>query len=308
MGSVLYIINPAGHGGVGMKVWEEFKSLWPKPIDSEDVIVTERPGHAREIAAARSDYEILAAVGGDGTVGEVMSGIMERRGPKSKVAIIPCGTGNDIGRNTGIFSVTDAVDAQRAGHERKFDLIRIDCQVDGRKAHRYAFLLGNVGFSPIPMIKPWMKRYLGPKGAYYLGTILQIIAYRAPHMTVLWEEQEYSESAWIVIVGNVERTAGGSMCLSPGAHPDDGELNASIIPSRSKFNMMTKMMPQIASGRHINEPDVSYFLAKKIAVDCDPPGIVEVDGDIFGTTPAEFSVCPQAVQVLCSEKADKESV
>jgi diacylglycerol kinase family enzyme len=96
---VLHIINSAGHGGAGTRAWEEFKKLWSDPIDSGDVVVTERAGHAREIAAARSDYEILAAVGGDGTVGEVISGIMERQGAKAKVAIVPGGTGNDIGRN-----------------------------------------------------------------------------------------------------------------------------------------------------------------------------------------------------------------
>ena len=56
MSHILFIINPAGHGGLGMKVWNEFKSLWPDPIDSANVIVTERPGHAREIAAAQSDH------------------------------------------------------------------------------------------------------------------------------------------------------------------------------------------------------------------------------------------------------------
>ncbi len=300
MSNILYIINPAGHGGAGINVWEKVQSMWSDRISSEDVHFTKGQGHAREIAASAKGYDILTAIGGDGTVGEIMSGIMSHQDHRPKLAIIPAGTGNDIARNLGIFSVEDSMDALHGDHVRKIDLIRIDCQVEERAAHRYAFLMGNVGFSSIPMVRPWMKRLLGPKGAYYLGTILQIIAYNAPHMTLHWETQEYSGRVYIAIVGNVERISGGSMRLAPGALPDDGELNVSIIPSRSKFNMMTKTLPKVASGAHVNEPDVLYFPAKKIEVDSDPPVILDIDGDIFGMTPATFIVCPEAVQFLCT--------
>ena len=65
MSGVLYIINPAGRGGVGMRIWDAFKKLWPDTIDSKNMVVTERPGHARKIALTRDDYEIIAAVGGE---------------------------------------------------------------------------------------------------------------------------------------------------------------------------------------------------------------------------------------------------
>ena len=298
MSQILFIINPAVRGGTGMEVWEEFTSLWPEPVVSADVIVTDSPGHAKAVAASQSEYAILAVVGGDGTVGEVMSGIMEQQGVKSKVAIIPAGTGNDMARNLGIYTLHDAMAALQTDHARKVDLIRVECQVEGIAEYRYAFLMANVGFSANVWIKPWMKRYLGAKGAYYLSTILQILTYRAPHMKVRWKQQEYSGRGWMVVVANVERIGGGSMCIAPGAKPDDGKLNVSIIPARSKLNMLTKMLPKAASGVHVNEPDVLYFTATRIEVDCDPAVILDIDGDIFGMTPATFSICPKAIQVL----------
>lgn len=306
MGRILFIFNPAGRGGTGIKAWEEFKSLWPEPIDSADVIVTEYPGHAKEVSASHSDYEILAVIGGDGTVGEVMSGIMAQPGRKSKVAIIPAGTGNDIARTLGILKLDDAVAALHADHARHVDLIRIDCQVEGRARHRYAFLMGNVGFSANVKMRPWMKRYLGPTGAYYLSTILEIVTYRAPQMTVRWEKQAYNGRAWMVIVANVERIGGGGMCIAPGARPDDGKLNVSIIPARPKFNMLTSMLPKAASGAHVIEPDVVYFQAKAIEVDSNPQVILDVDGDVFGMTPVTFTVCPNAIQVMAPEQQDKK--
>lgn len=304
MNTISYIINPAGHGGAGIKVWEKVKAEFSDPIDSKNVYLTKRQGHAREIARADENSDILAAVGGDGTVGEVLSGIMDRPDPRPKMAIIPAGTGNDIGRNLGIFSFEDAMDTLRGGYSRRLDLIRIECQLDGREAHRYSFLVGTAGFSAQPMVKPWMKRLLGPTGAYYLGTILQCISYRPPVMTIRWGEEELCERTWMVIAGNIERTSGGSMCLAPGARPDDGVMHVSVIPVRTKLNMLTKMMPQIASGVHVKEPDVRYFPATEIEVTCDPPAILDIDGDLFGNTPAKFTICPQAAEIICPKNAD----
>jgi len=299
MSKILYVINPAGHGGAGIRVWERVQSEWSDQIDSADVHFTKHQGHARELAAAAEGYDILTAIGGDGTVGEVMSGIMAHQEPRPRLAIIPAGTGNDIARTLGAFPLESALAALRGDHVKKVDLIRIDCHVEGRPAHRYAFLMGNAGFSSLPMVRPWMKRLLGPKGAYYLGTVLQIMAYRTPHMTVRWEQQEYSGRVIIVVAANVEQTAGGSMRLAPGARFDDGELNVSIVPFRSKWDMMVTTLPKVASGAHIHEPGILYFPTEKVDVDSDPPAILDVDGDLFGTTPATFTVCPKAVEVLC---------
>lgn len=303
MAKVLYIINPAGHGGTGSNTWESFKALWPNPIDEQDVMVTEGPGHAQAIASAARGYDIIAAVGGDGTVGEVFSGILEQDEPRPKLAIIPGGTGNDIGRNVGIGSIEDAVRALQDGQVRKFDLIRVDSDAGGQPVHKYAFLAIAVGFSSIPMIRPWMKRLLGPTGAYYLATVLQVIAYRPHRMRVRADGQEYSGHDWMIIIGNAERTAGGSMCLAPGARTDDGELNLTIISAedkqtKSKLKMFSRVFPKIASGEHIHQPGVSYFPVKQVEIESTPPAILELDGDLFGTTPATISVCPMMLEVM----------
>jgi len=283
---VLYIRNPAAHGGAVPGVWDRFLSLWPGEVDPEDIMITQRPGHARDIAASAKGYDIIAAVGGDGTASEILSGIMEHATPRPKLATIPGGTGNDIARNSGIHSVEDAVAALSGGNIRTFDIVRADCLSDGQPVYRYAFLDCSLGFSAIPMVKPWMKRLLGPKGAYYLGTAMQVIMYRPPHMTVRWDIGEHIGQTMMVIIGNVERSAGGSMRIAPGARPDDGEFNVIIIPPVSRLKMMFKLMPEIPSGGYIHQSGVRYFPAKKIEVKSNPPVPLEIDGDLFGTTPA----------------------
>jgi diacylglycerol kinase (ATP) len=133
-----------------------------------------------------------------------------------------------------------------------------------------------------------------------LGTLLQVV-YRAPDMTVRTDDRKLSGPTWMVVVGNSETSAGGSMCLSPGANLDDGELNISIFPSQSKLRMVTKLLPKIASGEHVNDPSVSYFPGRKIEIDSNPSALLELDGDLFGTTPATFTVCPGVMQVMTLE-------
>ncbi|MFH2043899.1 MAG: hypothetical protein ABIK92_01990 [Pseudomonadota bacterium] len=90
----------------------------------------------------------------------------------------------------------------------------------------------------------------------------------------------------------------GSMCLSPGALTDEGELNITVIPSQSKLKMATCLLLKISTGAHIHEAGILYFQEKEIHIDSDPLALLDLDGDIFGETPAVFTVCPQAVQIM----------
>lgn len=299
MASVLYIINPTGQGGGGTRTWAEFQALCPAECAAGEMIITERPGHAREIAARATGHDIIAAVGGDGTVDEVMSGLMDRAGRRPALAIVPAGTGNDIACDVGIRSVADAAAVLRAGHTHPVDLIRADWLIDGEPVNRYAFLFGIVGFSAAPMLKRWMKRALNPAVAYYLATFLQFLVYRPPHMTVRVDGRRFDGRFWMVIVGNAELSGGGGMCLAPGARTDDGVLNVTIIHARPKPKMLVGLLPKVASGDHIHEAGVDYFTGQTIEVEATPAAALDLDGEIFGTTPATFTVCPGAVRVLC---------
>lgn len=299
MSRIMYVINPAARGGSGSGTWERFLSQWAERPDDGDVVVTQGPGHAQEIAASSEGYGTIAAVAGDGTASEILCGIADRAEPRPSLAIIPAGTGNDIARAVGIASIDDAVAALRGGHARPYDLIRIDCRHDGGPVHRYAFLYCIVGFSTgtAGTQKAWMKRVLGPTIGYYLGTLLGVISYRAPHVTSRWEDQEYSGDTWTTIVGNAERVSGGSMCLCPGARVDDGEMNVVIVPNRPKLSVL-RMMPTMPSGAFVEGADVSYFPTRQIEVDSKPPAAMEIDGDVFGTTPAKFTICPKAAEIV----------
>ena len=302
----LYIVNPAAFGGRGGEAWQRFRDRNPD-LPGNDEIFTTVPGQAREVASSARDRDTLVAVGGDGTVGEVLCGIMDHPEPRPMLSVIPAGTGNDIARVAGIRSIDDAASALRHGSPRKFDLFRVHCMSGAEPVQRYACLASYVGFSVVSSrtLKPWMKRLLGAKKAYYLATILGIMRYRLPNMTLRCGNHQYEGKAWMIIVGNVDRIGGDSMCVAPGASPDDGVLNVSVIRSMSKPAILRKL-PGLATGAYVNEPEVSYFPGETIEVTSDPPASVEVDGDVCGTTPVTYTVCPGAMEILTPRKGGQQ--
>lgn len=292
-----YIINPASNGGAGLKVWEAFKSVWPEAIDPNEVSLTTRPVQAQHIAAGLDDCDVIVVAGGDGTVGEVMSGIMDLPEPRPKLAIIPCGTGNDIARCANFQTLEEAIEVLKMGTPRAFDLIRVQREAETR----YAFLFANAGFSSIPKMKPWMKRLLGATGAYYLATLLEVITFKPRHMKIAVDGQDYSAPTFLVIASNAEYAGGGSMRIAPGAKTDDGLLNVSIIKPVSIFKLVFKLFSSIADGSYVEEPEVTYLTGKEVEVSCAPPAVLDLDGELFGSSPATISVIPKGIEIISHE-------
>ena len=293
MNRILYIINPVGNGGAAVKVWLKFKDLWGNDISKKDIIFTERPLHGVDIASKTEDYSIIVAVGGDGTVNEVMQGVLNNSS-KPSLAIIPAGTGNDIARNVGIKSIEDAVSALRKNQSKKYDLLKTEY---GQEI-KYSFLTTNFGFSANHRIKPWMKRIFGATIAYYLATILEMVLFHPWEMNIEWGNGNYSGKTSIVIVTNVEKTSGGSMKLGPGATPVDGKMTITIVPFKSKFNCLFKEFPKLPKGKVSQLPGVKFFQTNKIAVDSKPPTDMDIDGDNHGSTPATVKINPLSIKII----------
>jgi diacylglycerol kinase (ATP) len=298
----LFIVNPAASGGRGEETWKRFLAEWANDIEPADVVVTTHVGQATEVVAASEGYERIVAVGGDGTINEILPGLMAHGAARPSLAIVPAGTGNDIARTIGVpLEVPEAITTLRQGHEGAFDVLQIDCRLNGRPTRTYALLSCGVGFSAAALgtVKPWMKRVLGPAGGYYLATLLAMAIYRFPEMTVRVEQGEYRGRAWIVVIGNAERVSGGSMCIAPGALMDDGIANFTLVPARAKLHSLFTLFPRMPSGAHTAEPGVEYFPGEWIEIESSPPASIEIDGNPFGETPMRCQLLHRAVRVAC---------
>ena len=266
--------------------------------------LTESAGHATRLAKSNApDFEIVAALGGDGTVNEVANGLMALEpGERPALATLPLGTGNDVALTFGLAHFETAIGALSNGSTRTLDVIRVRIMRDGESVTRHALLFVAAGFAAEVIRKtgPRVKRFFGRRFSYSVGLFRALASFRAPEFTVRWDEGEQSGRMFQVCAGNTEFAAGGVMRISPGALPDDGLLNISLVGSLGRLQII-RQFPSILSGRYVENERVDYFTDKCLEIDAVPPVEIQADGDIIGTTPATIDLLPDALRLITPE-------
>ena len=303
------ILNPAAGGGAAGGKVARFIDAWRSAFPNAAMVQTTRPGEAEELAfEAASGGKMAVAAGGDGTVHEVLNGVMRTAGvPGAKplaprMAVLPVGTGNDVARQVGVPTLDHAFAALASGRTRKVDVIRVS--FPGREQesrHRHALLFAAAGFATDLVLHttPFVKRWFGRRLCYSIGFFRAILSYRAPKMRFKADDAASSEGAMFhVCAGNAEYAGGGMMRLSPGASMSDGRLKLCWIPQLSRLEILRRF-PSLLAGTHIRHPSVTYRDGIRLEIDCDPQVPLQLDGDIVGLTPATIQVLPAALEIAC---------
>ena len=251
---ILLIANPAsGHhrGKQRLAQAEEHLASLGHTVNAE---LTEHAGHATLLTKSNApDFEIVAALGGDGTVNEVANGLMAvEPGDRPALSTLPVGTGNDVALTFGLANFETAIGALSNGSTRTLDVIRVRMMRDGKSVTRHALLFVAAGFAAEVIRKtgPRVKRIFGRRFSYSVGLFRALASFRAPEFTVNWNGQEKQETMFQVCAGNTEFAAGGVMRISPGALPDDGLLNISLVGELSRMQII-RQFPSILSGRYV---------------------------------------------------------
>ena len=297
---ILLIANPAAAVGRAAQRWRRLLVDFESRKLDADHVMTDGPGHAISLAreASRS-YDVIAAVGGDGTVNEVASGILLAGETNTALAIIPFGTGNDAAHVLGIRSIEDAVNALASGMTRTIDVIEVRCHDAGKELTRYALLYAAVGFAGelLKCTTPAVKRLFGPRYCYSVGFFRALLHFSSPAMRVRCNDREFNGRMFLVSAGNAEIVGAGTMRLSPGAKVDDGQLNVNVVEDLGRLET-ARWFPKVLKGTHTTHPKVSYFAATSVTVECETLMEVQMDGELYGHTPATFQVRPGAIRVI----------
>ncbi|MDN5331439.1 MAG: hypothetical protein PWP45_664 [Tepidanaerobacteraceae bacterium] len=281
-----FVVNPTAGKKRALKIWNHLKPL----IDFHyEFALTEGPGNATEIArqALRAGYEKIVAVGGDGTVREVVQALSHR---KASLGVIPAGTGNDFVRSVGIPSdPKKALEVLKSGKVRCIDLLRAGD----------SFFINVAGAG----LDAEVADAVNKSARFFNGTVtyvvqlIKVLAASTPrHVTIEIDGKTVKRRAWLVSVGNA-RYYGGGMMICPDALVDDGFLDVCIVNEISKVELL-RFLPSVFSGKHKNHPAYEVLRGKKVKIKFNPPAKVHVDGDITGITPVEFSIEPGALKLL----------
>jgi len=295
--SALFIVNPTAGGGRGRRAQARIADLLShSQFADAEFAFTERPGHATSLARqwAAAGVERIVAVGGDGTVHEVVNGLLAHGTDGGRLGVIPIGTGNDFARSVGIPAGVDAALAVAIAADPTVRVVDA-----GRIGDRFFAVLAGTGLAArvagaVNRAPSWSKIGTLPF-VYY--TLREVLTNRNVELSVeLDGDEPIRLPCFMVYVSNC-RFSGGGMQLSPGALPDDGLLDVCLVGDASLVDVVT-MLPRVFSGGHVGHPTVALHRARTVRVTGPTDVLVQADGEVIGTLPMEISVMPRALRVL----------
>jgi diacylglycerol kinase (ATP) len=291
MASTFVILNPAAGSVKDVDALVERIRQLP---DAE-VCITAKAGAALQFTrtALGKGCKMVVAAGGDGTLNEVINGLREEAAAVA-VGLIPLGTGNDFARTLGLpTDVDEAMAVLLAGHTRAIDLVRVTSD-----EVRYFVNVSAGGFSGLvdEKLTPEMKKTWGPL-AYLRSAAAALPELRAYHTTLSLDNTEsLSLSLYNVVIAN-GRYVGGGTQIAPEAAIDDGLLDVILIQERSTAELAL-LAAQVALGNHLSSDAIVFRRAARVTVNSRPGMWFNVDGELVGNEPAQFTVLPRALQFV----------
>lgn len=285
------IVNPSAGGGKAGRVLADVQ----RALEGHGLSVRSEPtrdlDHARELArTAALAGETVVCLSGDGMVGAVADVLREI--PEALLGVLPGGRGNDLARVLGISAdPVEACATIAGGFSRKLDLGEIG---------GHAFVgIASVGFdSDANRIANEAPSWLGQL-VYAYGALRALFSWRSARFEIELDPpgERHEFSAYTVGAAN-SRTYGGGMRAAPDAMLDDGLLDVMVLEHVSKLKFLTKILPRVFSGKHVQEPNVKVFRAREVSVKADRPFTMYADGDPIGELPLRARAIHGAVRVL----------
>ena len=295
--SITIVLNPyANRWKCGRQLNEIEK--WMKPYNLDYCIhASKKKGHATQLAfdAVTSGQRTIIAAGGDGTLNEVVNGILQHnvdgQNTQCTIGVIPLGTANDLANQLHIPSnVQKAIEIISLGFTRSIDL--------GKVNGHYFINNSAIGLeTEVTLANERMTTIQGPL-RYLLAAILTILKCPSWQTKLVWNNSEYSGSLTLVSVGNSNRT-GGMFYMTPNALIDDGKLDFIYAPALNRREMFS-LLPQTLKGSHISNRAIHEHRTSYLKIHCDPATTIQADGEIFSTatTDIAYSIVPNALQIL----------
>jgi len=308
------IVNPRAAGGSTGKHFDDISSAVRSAVGDHDHAFTERPMHAAELArrALRSGSDLVIAVGGDGTISEVVNGFFEepRAGepphavrPGAALGLLPRGTGGDLRRSVGLDADLRRCAPRLAGEQRPIDVGRIDfVDSKGQPAARYFVNVAEAGIgSEAVRIANASSKMLGGKLTFALASLRALVGWTDVPVRYSLDgapPQEATVTTFAVANG---RCFGGGMMVAPDAQLDDGLFHITIWSGYGLADFVLRGATMY-DGSHVKLKGTRTATARTVRLDpgkaARAPVAIEADGELIGRLPATFTVLPGALRLV----------
>ena len=301
-GPPLLIANPSAGRGRGAVLARLREALRQQDV-SHDAVVTEGPGHASVLAreAVEQGRRFVVPVGGDGTVHEVVNGLVDVETGKARaeglvLGLASAGSGCDLARTFGLDRDPEVTARHLAGETTMpFDVGRITL-VDREGASRRVLFanIAEAGYGGLVTdLANRLPRWVG-RARYGLATVSAIRRFRLVNTRVTIDHTSVEEELSNVIVANGQ-FYGGGLRVAPRALPDDGRYNVQVWRGRPAD--VLRALPDLRVGEHLEREDVREWQSTTVTIEADQPLLIEADGEVLGTTPATIDLLPQVLRL-----------
>ncbi len=264
-----------------------------------DLSITTGPrnGSKEAQAAVSNGYDLVIAAGGDGTVSEVVNGLIavSGDGPTHPLGILPIGTGNDFNDMSGLpRDLKEAADIIAAGQSRSVDAGRVT--IDG--TDHYFDNNCALAMEPMVTIENIQIKRLSGNIRYVVATLKALLKLSAWNMNFTWDDGHYAGPIYLLSICNSQRT-GGIFNMAPHARMDDGLFDFVFVPEVPKSKVIS-LVPRLLNGSHIGDPDVTHGRTTKLSVESQPGTPLHADGEVMAEAAhrLQYQILPGKITLL----------
>jgi YegS/Rv2252/BmrU family lipid kinase len=292
-----FIVNKTSGNGKALRVWKKIEKIIQEKKVSFSVRFTQKPKHATSLVQELIQKEkaaVIIAVGGDGTIHEVVNGLA---GTTTPLGIIPAGSGNDFSRGLGIpLKYDKALERILKGKPKTIDI--------GYANSRYFCTVAGIGFDGEvarttngSFYKKFLNFFRIGQISYVISAIIVLFRYKPQEISFMIDKKLHKLSnVWLIAVANLPYYGGG-LVICPKAESNDGLFEICIVQGLTKWEFI-RMFPRVYKGNHTSSPSITIVKGKEVEIYAPTPLLLHGDGEMLGHTPARIRIEPTALNVI----------
>jgi beta-lactamase class A len=298
--AIAVIINRKHEKHADTAVWKSFKMSFPQAT----FFFTDYVGHATELAekASLQKNTVLVAVGGDGTINEVVNGMMKVSANIREtlaLAVLPIGTGNDFVKSTGLnHSMDSLIQAIQQNKSIQIDLGSVTYQEKGESQTRFFANIADAGIGGLVAKKfLGLIRWLPAHLAYQISILRAFFGFKHAKVEIKGDNFEYKGKLLSLCAANGQ-WFGSGLGIAPHADIRDGHLAFVILGDVSLFDYL-KYLPKVKKKAFITHPSLFYYKGNYCEIKVlEGENLIELDGEFLGAAPAKMQIHPKAISIM----------
>ena len=298
------VVNPESAGGATGRRWPEIRAEVLRALgDGAEHAFTERPMHAAALTAEalRKGFRRIVAVGGDGTLNEVVNGFFQAEGgvpPDACIALVPRGTGGDFRRTFGLNGSLRETCARLRGEVRPLDIGRVRfTRPDGTPGERYFVNVASFGVSgQVDRAVNSGSKLLGGKVSFFVASVRTLVGWRDQAVRIRVDGGPEESLAITTLAVANGQYFGGGMRVAPEADPSDGQFDVTIWSGYHLKDFALKSA-SVYDGRHVRWAGTRTLRCRRLEATSDEEVLLYVDGEQPGRLPATFELLPGALRL-----------